>query len=289
MNGPLRNLLRAAVSLAILTLLSACAHQALDLNAINGFSSTAAASEQSFADIAADFYASCVRSHQFVYTSGPVPDPDCSESQADSKSWSDANEIVISYIKALGDLAGGTATTSDYGLPALSSQLSTSKILNDPQAQAIKTFATDAVNVIFAAERREVLADKMQHADGSLKTAIDTLKAVASHYSNTQLGFEQDQLNSFFQHNLVHPKKLGLQQIQLFEYRSDYGKLRIELNNRLNAAKAYASALDTIGQTHTQLLQSVQTHNLGSAIAAEAAAIKQIAPDLIALQKAFHR
>lgn len=284
-----RSLARASVLLGTLGCLTACTHQALDLNAVNAFAATTAASEQSFSDIAADFYASCVRSHQMTFKNSPVADRDCAQSKADSKSWGDANEIVISYVKALGDLAGGTSTTSDYGIPALSTQLTTSGVVNTTQAQAIQTFATDAVNVIFAAERREALADKMGQANASLKTVLDMLKVIGSnYYAKNQLGFEQDQLRDFFTYNLVPPKTLGLQQIQLFEYKADYARLQVDLSNKVDASAAYVSALGTIGDTHDQLLQSVRSQNLGAAVAAQAAAIKQLVPDIITLQRAFH-
>ncbi|HYK52229.1 MAG TPA: hypothetical protein VEV38_01700 [Candidatus Eremiobacteraceae bacterium] len=281
-------LVRAGVLLVTCGFLTACAHQALDLDAVNAFATTTAEAEQSFSDIAADFYASCVRSHQMSFKSAPVVDPDCTQSKADSKSWADANEIVISYVKALGDLAGGSSTTSDYGIPALSTQLTTSGVLNTTQTQAVQTFATDAVNVILAAERREALAGKMQQANASLKSVLDTLKTIAStYYVKNQLGFEHDQLVDFFGYNLVAPKKLGLEQIQLFEYKADYAQLQVALSNKVDASAAYVSALGTIGDTHDQLLQSVQSQNLGAAVAAQAAAINQLVPDLITLQRAF--
>lgn len=280
----LRTVLVGTIALSLT--LNGC-RQNVNLQAVADYAKTVTASDSAFQQIALDYAGTCYRTRnlQIANASPPV---DCSGADKDATNWAALNEIVITYAKALGDLAGGNAASTDYGIPALADQIKTTTLFNDTQASAAKTFAKDAVNVILAGERQAALADGMQAADTALQQNVDTLKTLATQHYLVDLKVENGQMNSLFNQNLnaIHVR-YGLGRLEALQYRDEWDRRKKLVSDRQGAVAAYVDELDIIAKTHHQFVTAVQSGSLADAIQASRASLQTIAIDLRTLYQAF--
>jgi hypothetical protein len=189
----------------LVTALSGC-RQNVDLSAVRALADQVGSSSDAFATLANDFYGSCIRTYNWKWSAAlsrasmqPLAQ-ECDTSQTAARQWQDANLIVIEYVQALGSLAGGGDSGTDFGIPTLVQSISgtTHAGLTGDQTKAISDAATSIVTDIFNIRRRNELAKYIPQANAHLSSIIDKLEDVAQTNYNTQLNLEQDAIDRFF-------------------------------------------------------------------------------------------
>jgi hypothetical protein len=192
-------------ALVLATTLTGC-RQNVDLSAVRALADQVGSSSDAFATLANDFYGSCIRTYNWKWSAAlsranmQTLSQECDTSQGAARQWQDANLIVIEYVQALGSLAGGGDSQTDFGIPTLVQSISGTAHtgLRNDQTKAISDAATSIVTDIFNIRRRNELATYIPQANAHLSAIIDKLEDVAQTNYNTQLNLEQDAIDRFF-------------------------------------------------------------------------------------------
>src|SRR5262249_44408882 len=91
----------------------------IDLNTVRDLDKSAVAAEPSFAAIAHDYAASCVRLGIWTFAATKADfgsiESKCKDSRVVADQWEAMNSIILQYVRALGALAGVVATGADFG------------------------------------------------------------------------------------------------------------------------------------------------------------------------------
>lgn len=271
--------------------LTAC-RQPVDLQAVQTFAKTADDLATVSSVMTPDFYASCIRrvareaSNQVIREPSPSEQEikKCSEQDTVSQQWANANDVLVQYVRGLGELAGASAQSQDYGLPNLATQAKAAGIFTQPQADAVKTFANDALNVIFANRRKAGVAEALSQADSALGAHVAVVDVVADKYDD-QLHTEADQLDRFYHNNLVRIPVTGLARIEAVKDRQEWADLRKTLAERRSAVVKYKGVLQTIKDDHHAL--TTPQVSVGATLQNITAQLNQLVPDIQAIIAAY--
>lgn len=200
--------------LGFLVFLTSC-KQSVDLDALKTLATTTAASADSYSALSADFYTSCVRMWNWQWIAArsharfPSLDDACGTNQIASHQWQAANLVLLSYIRALGALAGGNDNNSDFGIPKLIEAVNgTGQGLSSAQSTAISNAATAIVADIYNLRRRAAISETAPKAQSDLNALASALQAVAKVNYSTQLDLETDAIDHFYAP--VSPEAVGI-------------------------------------------------------------------------------
>jgi hypothetical protein len=228
MNPSVRNYILAALTGSIAcTQLSGCGARPIDLAAIQEYAKTTAAASTSFDSIADDYYQTCLRRREYAepataggqalsktLPSRPEPpvarspgatpqaaniggDASCQESSSLAYRWQQENDVVVGYVRAIGDVAGVDTAPQNFGDLA-SSLKSAGAIDSDATATAAGNLATALVSALISARQRAAVRQIVQSAhDNGLSTLISGLQFTASQYKG-QLDREHDAVASYY-------------------------------------------------------------------------------------------
>jgi hypothetical protein len=199
------NLRTICMAVAAVSLFSAC-NQSVDLDAIKTLANATAASADSYNSLSGDFQSSCIRAYEWEWAGArthsrfPSLDSACGANQRAAVQWRDANLVVLSYVRALGSLAGGNDTKSDFGIPNLIDKINSGAGtgMSKAQSSAISTAATAIVTDIFNIRRRNEISKYAPKANADLDSLIAALEQVATTNYSTQLDLETDAIDHFY-------------------------------------------------------------------------------------------
>lgn len=208
-------------------LLSSCGTRPVDLAAIQQYAKTTASAATTFDAIADDYYQSCLRRREYAQpatvggqalssvlpmraapptapspgaTPAAVPikgDADCDDSSSIAYRWQLENDVVVGYVRALGDVAG--VDTAPQNFDTLASSLKSAGAINsDATATAAGNLAAALVSAIIVARQRAAVREIVQSAhDNGLGTLVSGLEFAASQYDG-QLNREHDAVASYY-------------------------------------------------------------------------------------------
>jgi hypothetical protein len=320
---PRSSRLLAAVALATILGGTAGCKQNVNLSAVTAFSEATSASAPAFAQLSGDFYSSCVRQFNWrwarsaVHYSSESGASSCATSETASQQWQAANVTLVEYVQALGNVAGGSGATPDYGLSSLTASinpLTKSKLTND-EVTAIAAAGTALTTALFDVRRRSVIADDALKANKSLDELISTLKVVARNNYAFQLDGEQLELDRFFSSvvplataapqtsTAKTPPKLAkaidprwivvnralgnINSVQVLTLKQDYLGYRAGIDAKRTSIAAYIAALDAIEKAHTKLTQSIASHSTADVSSIVQAYSDEFAPQIKTIESAF--
>ena len=261
---------------------------AVDLQAVQAYAKTTADARASFATVAADFSASCLRRRELTlrnadlpfslvdlapaYTAVPAPSPAatpalgsfndsrCIGAQSVSAEWDKRNKIFLGYIQALGAIAGVDAQPT---FEPLGDALVNGQIISQVQDTAFVNLAKTIAGIALAGEQRDAIAKTVTGVDGSLHTAIDSLKIVDDAYGQELNAEFNDTFN--FYNSLIraeigsNPDALTMTvKNQIYGQRQIYAASLQAVNDRRASTIGYARVLEGIGKTHDQLVQAAR-------------------------------
>jgi hypothetical protein len=298
--------------------LSGC-NQSVDLSAVTKLAATTATSASSFAALSQDLETSCTRTYEWEWVAARSYDgfqsaqQVCAADKGAAAQWQAANIVLLSYIRALGALAGGNDTESDYGIPGLVSGISsvTHSSLSSTQVSGISSVATSLVTDIYNIRRRDEIAKYAPAADKDLDALVAVLEDVAKENYAAQLGFETDSINNFYRpvvgvavpsfdasgqsapssHSsslpVIETKALtNLDKVQLLQLRDHYKIDRDAIDVRRSGIGAYVAALEAIKNAHTALVESIVSSKSSDVAKIVQSYIDQLGPSIQQLNKA---
>ncbi len=322
----------AVAIISTAALLTGC-QQNVDLPGVNAFAQSVGASSGAFSSIAGDFYSSCIREYDWAWAQAlshrrtKSLDEFCSAQQKAAQQWQQANLVVIEYVQALGNTAGGSDTQTDFGIPDLVSSINgiTGSGLSDTQIKAVSTSGTSIVTDIFNLRRRKEIARYAPQANQDLDALIATLEDIAKTNYSRQLDLEQDAVDRFYSAVVptagptttdVLPTVQGLQKrlalsdkrstnsqqlrsvlfdrvlvdfdrTQILALKQNYVTDRQGISDKRKAISIYVSALESIRKTHSQLVAAIESNSPGDVGKIAQAYIDEYGPEIKALENAF--
>ncbi len=286
-----------------------------DLAMVQKYAETTAAAAGSFDAVAADYGQTCVRANEYEMAPREMPfvaftlapgyavagsPPDqtpanmlqtCAGAIAIGADWSRHNAVVLGYVQALGAIASVDNAPS---FQPLGNALVAPGLLSQPQSDAFSSLANHIANFFIVQTQQRDIAALVVQVDPDLKTAIDSLKIVASNYS-VKLSTEYDVTFGFYN---------GLIRSEIGSRPPAQGKLPLKLKERIlrqraamiaalraiNAKRAasiaYAKALDSIYATHEQLKNSSEHPSTDDLVKAVEQNLATFAGDIATIQQA---
>ena len=267
MRQQLRALGPSIIAILAVLLLGACGNTS-KLDAARALAQTATIYEPEFSAIAADYYASCVRTYNWTF--GVTPDQDklkfqspaewCADAYAAAQQWQKTNAVLLSYLKGLGALAGGQG--NDYGIPALVNDIAalnnTTKWfdLSPDAANGIASFGAWVTQAYFAGKRASALGTVVPGADPYVQNIVRALQGVATnHYGAQYLWLELHAVDLFYDQYLLNPPSAP----NTLSAREQWINDRQAVAARYAGISAYVDALDRIAKAHTALVAVLTT------------------------------
>ena len=304
---------RAACVLLCVGTLASC-KQSVDLDAIQKLAASTAAAGDSYSALSNELYASCVREYEWEWAGAlshrdfPHLSDVCHANRVAADQWQTANLVVLSYVRALGSLAGGDDTQTDYGIPHLVDAINSatgSSLDQDKQLKPITSLSTSIAKDIFNIRRRNEIAVYAPQADKDLSALIAVLEDVASTNYSKQLDLETDAINNFYKSvvplsvegklpaarprmhkddlvssRIVNQTLLNVDRVQLLTLRDRYRTDRDAVDTRRGSIDAYVQSLEAIKGAHSALVASIQANDVGSVRRIVQAYIDQLRPDI---------
>lgn len=197
-------------------LLGSCGSTSTDIKAALKLAKLHDDAKTIFPEIANDVYQSCLRTADLTLlntptsTSGEI-DRDRQATKrickgnpaAATKALKDANQIILDYLEALGELAANDLTNFDPQLDSIGTSLQGLPGLNEGEKKEAVGAGTAIAKFLFRAAtdgyRREQLKQAVTTANAPLQTLVTALaKAVSQHYINGLLKTEQLAVNNYY-------------------------------------------------------------------------------------------
>jgi hypothetical protein len=186
----------------------------VDLNTVRELDRSAVAAEPSFAAIAHDYAASCVRLGIWTFAAtkddvGSI-ESKCKDSQLVADQWEAMNSIILRYVRALGALAGVVATDTDFGtqIDALVKKVSAigpTPIVAPAQLTNFVGLGASLVRAYSDARRKGAVAEFAKGADTYVQMiTVEILEPAAQEHYATQLDVERAAVDTFFERALVN-------------------------------------------------------------------------------------
>jgi len=258
------------LGLVLCLTLTACT-QAVDLDAIRSFTASITASEPALSAMADDFYASCLRLQYWKsVNTNPlevIDEKACAPHRNATEQWRKTNQIILSYVRALGELAGGSESAAGPGIKQLASELSTlssQKLFSQGDVEKLGEVGDRLAGYINQARRRDEIAKFADRADKDVQLLVLTLRAAVEKNYTDALNLEIGQLDSFYRDNIIKlPSDFGVARFERLNYVDAWVKARDAVQSRKNAIPAYLAILDNIGKTHAGLVKSIRDNKAG--------------------------
>jgi hypothetical protein len=261
----------------------------VDLNTVRELDRSAAAAEPSFAAIAHDYAASCIRLGIWTFAATKADtgsiESKCKDSQLVADQWEAMNAIILRYVRALGALAGVVATETDYGtqIDALVKKVSAigpTPIVAPAQLTDFVGLGTSLVRAYSEARRKGAVAKFAKDADAYVHMiTVEILQPAAQEHYATQLDIERAAVDTFFERALVNllpgvatpgaspqtatpgtlpqtappglsPADTAFQALQL---KADWGRERQVVEDKRVAITAYVAMLNDIAGANAAL------------------------------------
>ena len=307
--------------LAALLNLAGC-KQSVDLDAIQRLAAATDAASSSYAALAQDLDRSCVRMYEWNWSSArsyygfPTLEATCGADAKASAQWQQANQVVVAYVRALGNLAGGSDTETDYGLSGLVESINASGAtsLSSEQQKAVSAAASDLIKDIFNIRRRNEIAAYAPKANEDLKALIVALQSIANTNYAEQLDLELVAINHFYSPvvaavGTARPSSVqktatknvvliplapqvtrsveDMGKVEILTLRDRYRQDRAALDARRGAIGAYVRSLSSIASAHAALVDAIQRNDTSHVGGIIASYVSQLKPDLQTVSKAF--
>ncbi|MBA3765896.1 MAG: hypothetical protein H0W99_02695 [Acidobacteria bacterium] len=293
--------IRRSVALALVLLLALVNSACVDLAAIQKFTASATEIGKRFPNLANDLSASCKRQHIYQEVRAAQfqpdrlraithPDPDseemtkldgqCKQFTEQQKRLIEANAVLINYLATMGDLAADDLTSYDKGLEGLGSSFTKGNIFNDAEVSAVQGLVGFLLKAASEGYRRKKLKSALEDQNSHIQTLTKALRRLVAQNYILQLQNERDEMRNYYSTSILLYRDYMRQLVaRTAEERAQQGQLvqdplpiiqvkrlwddeETEIAKKIEAANAYAKALDSIAEGHQKLYES--RNNLGS-------------------------
>jgi len=293
----------ALCSVGLIFLTAACGSVDSQLDAVRAFAQSAVTVEPTFAAVASDFYASCVRQYNWQVAASADPvhfrsleewcgggvaprgsqpaTQTCGGPRAagqsqtpctafdDSQQWQKIHAVLLAYMRALGGLADDQG--NDYGLPKFADEVvalnASTGWLGGLDANAghnIAAFGKWVLDAKFAGKRKAALAGIVDQADPYVQDLTVQLREIAQTRYGEALRLETLAVDNYYATYLPRPPV----PVPIAD-RIQYVRDRQAVAARYAAISAYTDALDHIAKGHAALVDVLKARAPGNPAAAE--------------------
>jgi len=263
----------------------------VDLTAIQKFTASATEVGKRFPNLAKDLSASCRRQHiyqrvreaqfepaKLAEITHPEKDSDqakwldaqCKDFKEQEERLTQANAVLINYLKTMGDLAADDLTSHDKALDGLATSFTDANIFNAPEVGAVKALVGFLTNAVSEGYRRKKLKQALESQNSNIQTLVGALKRIVTQKYVLQLQNERDQLRSYYGTSILEYRQYMRKVAQnaganpddvrdplpIIQVKRLWDDEEITLAERMSAAQAYGKALDTIAEGHQKLFDS---------------------------------
>ena len=308
----MRCVCRSSAALAVILALPALTgcQTPVDISAVNDYVKTVNAASVGFRDVAADFGASCLRFRELSLTepgdlrsvpaldapadptrTGPSFDfqsalPKCRLAAGVSDQWNKRNVIIVGYVRALGAIAG--VDTKPTGFDALATQLQDVGVIKKATVAPFASVATTIASMVFVGKQEALLKKYVHDADPSLQAAVTSLSAFTQDEYMDLLRNELTLVDSRYRTSVRDHTKGAFDLIAVESERADWLARRTSVLRRMDAATAYADAIEKIAKTNAQLVAaSDKNMSFGAEVQVAREFVSQIGDDVATLVKSF--
>lgn len=240
-----------AFSAVVVLLSSGCGAQ--DIVSVQKFANLARAANEKYPALVADLYNSCVRTAQFDTNTIPsrleIADR-CDRFQQLQPGLLAINQVLESYIFALGSLASDKAVVFDDEFQNLNRAVETLPGVKPQQVSAVTSIINFLVSAGVDNYRREELAKVIAKSNKDLQTTLDTQKSIFNDDYKRLLLIESDTIDGFYREKMLqlhdNPEKL------LF-IRNQWQEEKSLVSQKLTATNDYLQILEQLGKAHQKL------------------------------------
>jgi len=264
----------------------------VDLSAIQKFTESASDVGKRFPNLAKDLSASCKRQHVYQALRKAqfrperlvkITHPDkgsedeaalnsaCKGFSEQEQRLIEANAVLIGYLKTMGDLAADDLTAHDKELDGLGKSFTNGNIFNDPEVTAVKGLVGFLLKAATEGYRRKQLKKALEEQNDNIQLVTAGLRRIVAERYVQQLENERDQLRSYYGSSIsdynvymakvaqnagAKPGDMVQDPLPIIQVKRLWDDEENTLAARIEAANAYAKALDNIAQGHQKLYDS---------------------------------
>ena len=229
------------------------------------FGLTSAVIQDSSAKMAEDIYQSCLRQAKYIPFGGlseaiekrEEEEKNCAQELPSVEAVTNANLVLISYVRAIGQLASNDTVSFEKDLDALENSFknlnTTSIALKEDQVSAGLKIARFIFNEFIAQFQRENLQDAILCTNQPIQEYVPGLVSIVEKfYIDGILQIERLNIDRYYQ-KFTPTSEQSSQLLALFTLEQSYIKEVDALNKRKEAADAYIEILKQTAQTHQKL------------------------------------
>ena len=278
-----RGLISAACLIAAGLLLTCCT----ELAEVTQFAESSQKVGDAFADMAAEAERGCLRANKFVTRQNPVTPLNCDWYVNINPSLVAVNKVLFAYIASLGELASSDTSNVGGALDNVSDNLKRGdpNISDDSltKASAASGLVKAIAEVWAGGYRQRKVANIIKNNNAAVGSVTDFLSQYASDQFRQTLKHEKE-YEEIYCLNTAAPDKEPLATALLDRI---CVRDQAQLDQRLEAIKAFQSALNTIKITHAKLAQEVDKRNLKELSKDLGPSIRDLAKAASTVRKAF--
>jgi hypothetical protein len=243
--------LRKTMPLGIALLLTSCGVQ--DIASVQAFATLASRANERYPSLVADFYYSCVRAAEFEADIIPTRqdiETRCDRYQQLQPGLLAINQVLESYIRALGTLASDRTIVFDTEFQNLGSAVDSLPSVQPQQTSAVINLINFLVNASVDNYRREELTDVIEISNADLQVVLQTQKDIFDSEYKRLLLIESDTVDDFYRQKML---ELQGNPGEMLNVRQQWQEERRLVAQKLEAADAYVKILDQLGESHQGL------------------------------------
>lgn len=210
----------------------------------------------------------------------------CDKEKATAQAWQDANDVVIGYFVALGNLAGNAPGSDPYGLHGLAANLHQSSVLSADKLSAIASLGTTVIQSVFDAKRRNALAAIIDDTDGHVGNAIGFLETIPTEHYLPFLNAERSASQRFLTRNLTLARP-GADAFTVLQYADGWAARKSALDEKAGAVSSYVNVLEKLRRAHKRILMAIANNDAASALGVAKLYYDDLRPDIDAIKKAY--
>ncbi|UCH82547.1 MAG: hypothetical protein JSW50_08655 [Candidatus Latescibacterota bacterium] len=267
----LRRFVYTACFNALLVGLSAC----VDTSAVRRFATVSSTASEQFEEIADDLPAACMRQHRYLALADSQitlegvrsrAEESCSDYVTLARRLNGANQVLVSYLKALGKLAEDKLVVYDKRIEDVADALADNDMFDAEKIGAVERLAATLSNAVAGEWRRKQLKQTVEEANPDVQILVAALRDVIDEDYTRLLDVEGEAAKHYYlgqikEYGAGEPLTVPL----VFE---KWREADLAVRDKQGAAALSVKILDKIAKGHQKLydnrdkLSSKEVHSL---------------------------
>jgi hypothetical protein len=231
-----------------------------DPSAVGRFASVGKAADESFSSLAKDFTDSCLRGERYrllgewqsdIGTLEAEAARSCKKHARAAKRVNGAHRVLIRYLSALGELAGGDLVSYDDSIGELAGSLEDADMLGDEGVDAVTKVCAVLMDAAAGKWRRRELGSAIERANADVRALAEALRGVVEEDYARILDDESEAARKFYLGKLrEHGNEEPLASVLVY---AKWEEEEAVIEGKRKAAEAYVKVLDKIIEGHQDL------------------------------------